>query len=555
MARRDGCRSTSARIGAALGVACVVLGASATTDEAPSTRVIPGMRHENEFQSFLEKYSKKYCDGATAEEACEASLRRQKVYYANIVRYDAHNADPAMEFKMVETKFSDLEEGEFEATVLNFRSHRASMLGESETARLDLTKASGVGMREVDGVATKRVDAKSKPRVRQRARKQYRARQRAKDRGGLGHHEAGKGQKLSDMPEFTWRKPPSGYGNVVGRVHNQQDLCASCWAFVTVDSIASRVAVINKGDDAPELSVKQLMACDDVDHACSTGNMYTAYEWLGANGGISTADVYNAKSPGEREDDPDAQCFLSVDRMYTTPGMCDIEQVLGEEPLYRALYERGPVAVGINANKLQSYGSGVITLDDCHPLGRGIESINHAALVVGWGTMPNGMKYWELKNSYGADWGDQGFFKLERGRVGEHGFGTCGLLFESVYPIVTKPGSAANADAPCVEGSVFKQTYYRNETLNPGLTASSLLGNETSAQTETETHHPTVRGARAVRAHRTAALGTAHSLTDHHAATLFAALAGVCAAAALAVVDARRRRSAATEEEAVSLLV
>ena len=69
MARRDGCRSTSARIGAALGVACVVLGASATTDEAPSTRVIPGMRHENEFQSFLEKYSKKYCDGATAEEA------------------------------------------------------------------------------------------------------------------------------------------------------------------------------------------------------------------------------------------------------------------------------------------------------------------------------------------------------------------------------------------------------------------------------------------------------------------------------------------------------
>merc|ERR1719240_1519459 len=256
MARRDGFRSTSARIGAALGVACVVLGASAT-DEAPSTRVIPGMRHENEFQSFLEKYSKKYCDGATAEEACEASLRRQ----------------------MVETKFSDLEEGEFEATVLNFRSHRASMLGESETARPDLTKASEVGMREVDGVATKRVGAKSKPRVRQRARKQYRARQRAKDRGGLGHHEAGKGQKLSDMPEFTWRKPPSGYGNVVGRVHNQQDLCASCWAFVTVDSIASRVAVINKGDDAPELSVKQLMSCDDVDHACSTGNMYTAYEW------------------------------------------------------------------------------------------------------------------------------------------------------------------------------------------------------------------------------------------------------------------------------------
>jgi len=553
MARRDGRRSTPKRVGSALGVVCAaigVVGASATSSEAPSTRVIPGMRHESEFQSFVEKYSKKYCDGASPEEACEASLRRQKVYYANIVRYDAHNADPAMQFTMTETKFSDLEEPEFEARMLSFKSHRPSTLGESEIARLDLTKTSEVGMREADGQAANGVDEMSKSHARQRARRQDRARLRVKERGVLGHHESDKGQKLSDMPEFTWRKPPRGYGNVVGRVHNQQDLCASCWAFVTADSIASRVAVINKGDDAPELSVKQLMACDDVDHACSTGNMYTAYEWLGTNGGMSTEDAYNAKSPGEREDDPNAQCFPSVDRMYTTPAMCDLEQILGEEPLYHALYERGPVAVGINANKLQSYGSGVIMLDDCHPLGRGIESINHAALVVGWGTTSDGIKYWELKNSYGAEWGDQGFFRLERGRVGEHGFGTCGLLFESVYPIVTKPGSPANTDAPCVAGSVFKQTYYRNESLNPGLTASSSLGNETVAQTRR--HRP---NSRTVRAHRATALGSAHSFTDHHASALFAALAGVCAAAALAGVAARRRRVDAMEEESVSLLV
>ena len=86
MARRDGFRSTSARIGAALGVACVVLGASAT-DEAPSTRVIPGMRHGTSFRAFW-KSILLHGDGATVEEACEASLRRQKVYYANIVRYD-----------------------------------------------------------------------------------------------------------------------------------------------------------------------------------------------------------------------------------------------------------------------------------------------------------------------------------------------------------------------------------------------------------------------------------------------------------------------------------
>ena len=59
--------------------------------------------------------------------------------------------------------------------------------------------------------------------------------------------------------EFSWTKPPPGYGKVVGPVHNQQDICASCWAFVTADSIAGRWAVINKGQDIEEMSVKQLM--------------------------------------------------------------------------------------------------------------------------------------------------------------------------------------------------------------------------------------------------------------------------------------------------------
>ena len=174
--------------------------------------------------------------------------------------------------------------------------------------------------------------------------------------------------------------------------------------------------------------------------------------------------------------------------------MCDLAQVAGEEPLYRAIFERGPVAVGINANKLQAYGSGVIMLDDCKPLGRGIESINHAALVVGWGTTDDGVKYWEIKNSYGPQWGDEGFFRLERGRIGEHKFGTCGLLFESVYPVVTKAGDATSTDAPCVKGSVQKQTYYRNETLNPRAWATpmTLRTRRASASRSAARTEPTV---------------------------------------------------------------
>ena len=437
-------------------------------------KIIPGLRHEREFQRYVEKYAKNYCDADASEAACAASLRRQKVYYANMVRYEAHNADSAHKFQLKETKFSDLTEEEFAARVLTYKPRRQfgeTMLGNSEDEVSSTSARVGYEAAALKSPAEIAVARKHSQRARDRTQR----RERNRLRGHVEDHgEVDDSGPLGDADPsipaaFSWRTPPDGYGNVVGVVHDQEDLCASCWAFVTADSIASRIAVINKGDDAPALSVKQLMACDAVDHGCSTGNMYTAYEWIGQYGGISSKADYNAKVPGDRDDAPDAKCDASVKKVYDTPAMCDLAQVAGEEPLYRAIFERGPVAVGINANKLQAYGSGVIMLDDCKPLGRGIESINHAALVVGWGTTDDGVKYWEIKNSYGPEWGDEGFFRLERGRIGEHKFGTCGLLFESVYPVVTKAGDATSTDAPCVKGSVQKQTYYRNETLNPGL--------------------------------------------------------------------------------------
>ena len=41
---------------------------------------------------------------------------------------------------------------------------------------------------------------------------------------------------------------------------------------------------------------------------------------------------------------------------------------------------------------------------------------NHDVSIVGWGTdKVTGMKYWEVRNSWGQHWGEEGFFKIERG--------------------------------------------------------------------------------------------------------------------------------------------
>ena len=73
----------------------------------------------------------------------------------------------------------------------------------------------------------------------------------------------------------------------------------------------------------------------------------------------------------------------------------------------------------------QSYASGV--LDD--PLCTSSRSPNHAVVVVGYGR-ERGKDYWLIKNSWGKDWGEEGYAKLLRGE------NMCNIITEVTYPVV-----------------------------------------------------------------------------------------------------------------------
>ena len=53
--------------------------------------------------------------------------------------------------------------------------------------------------------------------------------------------------------------------------------------------------------------------------------------------------------------------------------------------------------------------------------------VNHDVMLVGYGT-DLGVDYWLIKNSWGATWGDKGYFKIQRG------VNMCGIVNCGSYP-------------------------------------------------------------------------------------------------------------------------
>ena len=91
--------------------------------------------------------------------------------------------------------------------------------------------------------------------------------------------------------------------------------------------------------------------------------------------------------------------------------------------MMKGLKNNGPIVVALNApSDLFYYSGGIYTFKDTDKANFDINGIsrwektNHAVLAVGWGEDNDGKKYWIIKNSWGSDWGEDGYFKITRGK-------------------------------------------------------------------------------------------------------------------------------------------
>ena len=209
-----------------------------------------------------------------------------------------------------------------------------------------------------------------------------------------------------------------------------QGQCGSCWAFATVET-AESVSVLTNSSSGNRLpfSPMQLVECSKKNLGCSGGNIDYAMEYILQNGLMQETDYpyyvadnnnNNNNQYMDNNNNNDNQCFYNASLVEYKPSSCFTLRSGNEKDIRLALEQKGPLVITIDADAIvfQMYTGGIIHASDCGT------DLDHAVQVVGYEE-----GYWIVRNSWGEQWGEDGYFRLERkdNENKENNEGTCGM--------------------------------------------------------------------------------------------------------------------------------
>jgi len=214
-----------------------------------------------------------------------------------------------------------------------------------------------------------------------------------------------------------------------------QGSCGSCWAFGAVAAMSDRICIASSGKVNAHISAEDLLSCcDSCGDGCNGGFPPEAWSYFQSSGLVTGGNydshqgcrpysieacehhVNGSRKPCSGEG-PTPKCVQKCEDGYTIPYESDKHYSasvysLGDDQdqIKTELLKHGPIEVDFSVyGDFPSYKSGVYQHVSGELLG------GHAVKLLGWG-VENGTPYWLVANSWNTDWGDNGFFKIIRGK-------------------------------------------------------------------------------------------------------------------------------------------
>jgi cathepsin B len=210
-------------------------------------------------------------------------------------------------------------------------------------------------------------------------------------------------------------------------VANQQITCGSSYAISIAQTISERVCIESNTHKLVQLSAQELLSCDFSNQGCKGGYLNNSLDYIRSKGIVDeTCFPYQADS-----DTVKCEQKCPKPTRQRIDGYCVL---FGEDDIKRDIMNNGPVVAATQVHvDFLTYKNGVYTKSEEVARFSGFQTIK----ILGWGvesgseTEPNkGNKYWIIQNSWGEDWGENGYARISMGQE---------LMFDQyAYSIVVK---------------------------------------------------------------------------------------------------------------------
>ncbi|CAD5219797.1 unnamed protein product [Bursaphelenchus xylophilus] len=224
---------------------------------------------------------------------------------------------------------------------------------------------------------------------------------------------------------------------VISRIEDQS-LCGSCWAVSSSGAFSDRLCIASNGSRAVALSADDLLSCcSNCGNGCTGGYPFRAFDYIRTSG-IVTGGNYSdtttclpypfppctgssrgsyAQCKGFSGNFPAPQCkgqcqprynrYYQQDKNF---GLTALSFRQNPQAMQQEIMRNGPIVFSAMEiyEDFMYYKGGVY-----QHISGGYVGL-HAVRVIGWGEQ-NNVPYWIVANSWGPQWGENGFFRILRG--------------------------------------------------------------------------------------------------------------------------------------------